>query len=135
MSLADARLSPFVRKRIEKVLLLDNLITSPYDQDDAKEQTKVLPIRLGPEGRKGLRVWGGAMLCGNHNCQLWIFDPKNGAKLFEGSGYEVDLKSSLHHGLFDIEIKVGEGAVYGERDFYEFDGESYRRVRSVQIKY
>jgi len=124
-----------VRQRIEKSVLVDNLITSPIDQSDVEEEARVARVRLGPGGQEGLRVWGGARLCGMHNCPVWIFDRTNGGTLLDGGGYEMDFRRTLHHGLYDIEIKAGQGAIYGERNFYEFDGKRYQQVRSVVFKY
>jgi hypothetical protein len=100
VSLAEAKLSPLVRRRIEKVVLLDNLITEKDRQEDAEERAKAVLVRLGPGERKGLRVWGGDQnLCGKSNCSFWIFDPGDGSMLFAGNGYRLDFRSTMPMGF------------------------------------
>lgn len=131
VSLADARLSRLVRKRVEKVVLIDNVITDPYAQGDVLEATKVVSIRLRPGKRLGLRVWGGGLICGKSNCPFWIFDPANGYMLFAGNGYRLDFQRTLHHGLFDIKTTHQLGATSGQYDYYQFDGRQYQQVNTV----
>lgn len=131
-TLANSKLSARVRRRIERAVLLDNDITDPYDKEDAEGQVLVSRVRLGPEGRSGLRIWGGDAwrLCGKSNCDFWIFDPISGAELFIRNGYELNFSKTVHHGLYDIWTKHQYGAMSGQFDFYQFDGKQYRHTGS-----
>ena len=130
-TLSAAKLLLSIRRKIEKVVLLDDLITNPYDQEDAEEHATVERVRLSTNGRQGLRVWGGGpFLCGKSNCFYWIFDGTNGSLLLAGNGYQLAFKKTLHGGLYDVEAKQQ----LGERDtaliVYGFDGRRYRPVKS-----
>lgn len=130
-SLASVKLRRVVRQRIEKVVLLDNLISAKYDQEDAKQDSPVSCVRLGSNRKPDLLVWGGgSQLCGKSNCLLWIFDPLDGALLFQGDGYDLSLRETSHNGHFDIQTKHQLGATSVELDVYYFEQKRYERVES-----
>lgn len=131
--LADAKLSPILRRRIESTVLAD---VEPEHKADAERASKIGRIRMGPGNVWGVRVSGGGELCGvTGNCPEWIFDPETGAELFgddDGAvGVDFGFTKGVHLGHYDIETFCKFGMRDGEVYLFRFEGGRYVLVKST----
>jgi hypothetical protein len=134
-TLGDAKLSPSVKAKIYRAL------GKEFEGEDlersAMDGFEVRVIHLGPDGRRGLRVWGASneaiFVCGaTGNCPIWVFDPSTGALLLSASGWELRAETTAHNGCYDFVTKHNTSATSGIRDWYRFDGHVYKQVRETE---
>jgi hypothetical protein len=93
-------------------------------------------IKLSPGGKEGIRIWAknqeDTQVCGaTGNCDIWVFDPKTGDLLLSGNGWELRSETTTHNGCYDFVTRHNMGAGFGIRDWYRFDGRTYKLWRET----
>jgi hypothetical protein len=134
--LSVAPVEALVQRRILATLFADH--KDGYEQD---EQDQIRPIalrsvvkfvRLDRRGRVGIEVKTVSPWCGaTGNCEVYVFDSRTADLLVKDGGWDFGFRQSTHHGVYDFYTRSNTSAGSGTRVEYEFDGEVYRRVRSI----
>jgi hypothetical protein len=133
--LRDARLPASVKERIYRELSSEPGESSVVERS-ILEASKVKIIELGPNGDRGIRVWGASGICGaTGNCPIWIFDHQTGELLLSASGFDLRVESVIHHARYDILARANMSAGDGVRDLYQFDGHKYQNVQETKETY
>jgi len=133
-TLGDAKLPASVKHRIYRAFRAE--FDGEGLERSAMDGFEVKVIQLSPDGRKGLRVWGTSQdaifVCGaTGNCPIWVFDSGTGDLLLSANGWELRAETTVHNGCYDFVTRHNMSAASGIRDWYRFDGHTYKQVRET----